>query len=113
MSCQFGDSFPLESIKNVIEIVRSGEIEQKKWKLVKEICCGIGTAANMMDDDEIPNDLMGSGNLSEEEALQKLEDIVAGQENEELMQAIPWLVIIKILLPILIQTFGDEAVPRD
>jgi uncharacterized Rmd1/YagE family protein len=56
---------------------------------------------------------LGSGNLSEEEALQKLEDIVAGQENEELMQAIPWLVIIKILLPILIQTFGDEAVPRD
>ena len=111
--CQFGESFPLESIKNVIEIVRSGEIEAKKWKLVKEICCGIGTAANMMDDD-IPEDLMGSSGLQvDEETLQKLDDFVASQENKELMQAIPWLMIIRILLPILIQTFGDEEVPRE
>ena len=113
MSCQFGDSFPLESIKNVIEILRSGEIDEKKWTLVKEICCGIGTAANMMDD-SVPDELMGSGVASVgSDLIEPLEEIVAGQENDEVMQSIPWLFIIKLLLPILIQTFGDEEVPRE
>ena len=49
----------------------------------------------------------------DEETLQKLDDFVASQDNKELMQAIPWLMIIRILLPILIQTFGDEEVPRE
>lgn len=111
--CQFGNSFPLESVKYVVQIIRSGDIDEKKWKLIKEICCAIGTAANMMDDN-IPDDLMGaSASTIDEETLAKLDDFVASQENKELMQAIPWLAIIKILLPILIQVFGEEEVPRD
>lgn len=111
--CQFGDNFPLESVKYVVQIIRSGEIEEKKWKLIKEICCAVGTAANMMDD-SVPNDLMGSSSQQiDDETLAKLDDFIASQENKELMQAIPWLAIIKILLPILIQVFGEEEVPRD
>ena len=108
-SCNFDNGFPLESIKQIIDILRSGEAEKKKWLLVQEAACAVGTAAKMMDERQpIPDDVMG-GTPAEVLAAEKLQELVDSEENTELMSGLPWFAIIKILLPIIIDSLGEEA----
>jgi|MDSZ01.2.fsa_nt_gb hypothetical protein len=111
-SCKFGDSFPLESIKSIIEILRAGDAVSKKWLLLQEASCAIGTAAKLMDErSPLPDNVMGSDE-QQVIAAEKLQEIVDQQEDEQLMAGVPWFMIIKILLPIVIDSLGEEAPDR-
>lgn len=101
--CQFGDSFPLDCIRDIIKMLRSGELDDNKWKLVKEISCVLGTAANMMDDDEEAPEVFGA---VENEVADKLENLLPA--DDALMSSVSWLAIIKIVLPILISLLKEN-----
>ena len=101
--CQFGDSFPLDCIRDIIKMLRSGELDDNKWKLVKEISCVLGTAANMMDDDEEAPEVFGA---VENEVADKLESLLPA--DDALMSSVSWLAIIKIVLPILISLLKEN-----
>lgn len=101
--CQFGDSFPLDCIRDIIKMLRSGELDDNKWKLVKEISCVLGTAANMMDDDEEAPEVFGA---VENEVADKLESLLPA--DDALMSSVSWLAIIKIVLPILISLLKED-----
>jgi hypothetical protein len=101
--CQFGDSFPLDCIRDIIKMLRSGDLDDNKWKLVKEISCVLGTAANMMDDDEEAPEVFGA---VENEVADKLENLLPA--DDALMSSVSWLAIIKIVLPILISLLKEN-----
>ncbi len=101
--CQFGDSFPLDCIRDIIKMLRAGELDDNKWKLVKEISCVLGTAANMMDDDEEAPEVFGA---VENEVADKLESLLPA--DDALMSSVSWLAIIKIVLPILISLLKEN-----
>ena len=101
--CQFGDSFPLDCIRDIIKMLRSGDLDDNKWKLVKEISCVLGTAANMMDDDEEAPEVFGA---VENEVADKLENLLPA--DDALMSSVSWLAIIKIVLPILISLMKEN-----
>jgi hypothetical protein len=107
-NCAFGDSLPFDSVKEVVTLLRSGAMDDpnQKWKLIKEIACVVGTAANMMDDsDEVSDELMGSVAVR---TADELESLIPEEDNPELMSAFPVLAIIRILLPILISVMADK-----
>lgn len=95
--CKFEDTFPLECIREIITMLRSGDLDDNKWKLVKEIACVLGTAANMMDDDDDAPAVFGA---VDNEVADKLESLLPA--DDALMSSVSWLAIIKIVLPILI-----------
>jgi hypothetical protein len=101
--CQFRDSFPLDCIRDIIKMLRSGDLDDNKWKLVKEISCVLGTAANMMDDDEEAPEVFGA---VENEVADKLESLLPA--DDALMSSVSWLAIIKIVLPILISLLKEN-----
>lgn len=105
--CQFGDSFPLDCIRDIIKMLRAGDLDDNKWKLVKEISCVLGTAANMMDDDEEAPEVFGA---VENEVADKLESLLPA--DDALMSSVSWLAItlaaIKIVLPILISLLKEN-----
>lgn len=101
--CQFGDAFPLDCIRDIIKMLRSGDLDDNKWKLVKEISCVLGTAANMMDDDEEAPEVFGA---VENEVADKLENLLPA--DDALMSSVSWLAIIKIVLPILISLLKEN-----
>ena len=101
--CQFGDSFPLDCIRDIIKMLRAGDLDDNKWKLVKEISCVLGTAANMMDDDEKAPEVFGA---VENEVADKLESLLPA--DDALMSSVSWLAIIKIVLPILISLLKEN-----
>jgi len=101
--CQFGDSFPLDCIRDIIKMLRAGDLDDNKWKLVKEISCVLGTAANMMDDDEEAPEVFGA---VENEVADKLESLLPA--DDALMSSVSWLAIIKIVLPILISLMKEN-----
>ena len=101
--CQFGDSFPLDCIRDIIKMLRSGDLDDNKWKLVKEISCVLGTAANMMDDDEEAPEVFGA---VENEVADKLESLLPA--DDALVSSVSWLAIIKIVLPILISLMKEN-----
>jgi hypothetical protein len=101
--CQFGDSFPLDCIRDIIKMLRSGDLDDNKWKLVKEISCVLGTAANMMDDDDDSPEVFGA---VENEVADKLESLLPA--DDALMSSVSWLAIIKIVLPILISLLKEN-----
>ena len=101
--CQFGDSFPLDCIRDLIKMLRAGDLDDNKWKLVKEISCVLGTAANMMDDDEEAPEVFGA---VENEVADKLESLLPA--DDALMSSVSWLAIIKIVLPILISLLKEN-----
>ena len=101
--CQFGGSFPLDCIRDIIKMLRSGDLDDNKWKLVKEISCVLGTAANMMDDDEEAPEVFGA---VENEVADKLESLLPA--DDALMSSVSWLAIIKIVLPILISLLKEN-----
>ena len=101
--CQFGDSFPLDCIRDIIKMLRSGDLDDNKWKLVKEISCVLGTAANMMDDDEEAPEVFGA---VENEVADKLENLLPA--DDALTSSVSWLAIIKIVLPILISLLKEN-----
>ena len=111
-SCNFGDSFPLVELKNIIDILRSGDAASKKWLLLQEASCAIGTAAKLMDESSpLPDSVLSSSGEHQVFAAEKLQEIVDQQEGQDLVAGLPWLQIIKILLPILIDNLkeGDEG----
>ena len=101
--CQFGDSFPLDCIRDIIKMLREGDLDDNKWKLVKEISCVLGTAANMMDDDDDSPEVFGA---VENEVADKLESLLPA--DDALMSSVSWLAIIKIVLPILISLMKEN-----
>ena len=101
--CQFGDSFPLDCIRDIINMLRSGDLDDNKWKLVKEISCVLGTAANMMDDNDDAPEVFGA---VENEVADKLESLLPA--DDALMSSVSWLAIIKIVLPILISLLKEN-----
>jgi len=101
--CHFGDSFPLDCIRDIIKMLRSGDLDDNKWKLVKEISCVLGTAANMMDDDDDSPEVFGA---VENEVADKLESLLPA--DDALMSSVSWLAIIKIVLPILISLMKEN-----
>ena len=101
--CQFGDSFPLDCIRDIIKMLRSGDLDDNKWELVKEISCVLGTAANMMDDDEEAPEVFGA---VENEVADQLESLLPA--DDALMSSVSWLAIIKIVLPILISLLKEN-----
>jgi len=101
--CQFGDSFPLDCIRDIIKMLRSGDLDDNKWKLVKEISCVLGTAANMMGDEEEAPEVFGA---VENDVADKLESLLPA--DDALMSSVSWLAIIKIVLPILISLMKEN-----
>lgn len=104
--CGFQPEFKIECVTEIIKLLRSGDIDRDKTlEIAKHAACFIGCGAELMQGKEPP-----IGPFGQEEAADKLEALIP--QNDVLAQgpsqAVPWLSIIQILLPILLDLLKEE-----
>ncbi len=104
--CDFQPEFKLECITEIIRLLRSGNMDRDKTlEVAKHAACFIGCGAALMQGNNGP-----AGPFGALEAADKLEALVP--QNDTLAkgpaQAVPWLSIIQILLPILLDLLKEE-----
>lgn len=104
--CDFQPEFKIECITEIIKLLRSGDMDRDKTlEVAKHAACFIGCGAALMQGGERP-----VGPFGALEAADKLEALVP--QNDTLAQgpatAVPWLAIIQILLPILLDLLKEE-----
>lgn len=104
--CKFPPEFKIECITEIIKLLRSGDMDRDKTlEVAKHAACFIGCGAALMQGGDRP-----IGPFGQAEAADKLEALVP--QNDTLAQgpatAVPWLAIIQILLPILLDLLKEE-----
>jgi hypothetical protein len=104
--CDFQPEFKIECITEIIRLLRSGDMDRDKTlEVAKHAACFIGCGAALMQGNNEP-----AGPFGALEAADKLEALVP--QNDTLAkgpaQAVPWLSIIQILLPILLDLLKEE-----
>ena len=105
--CKFQPEFKIECITEIIKLLRSGDMDRDKTlEVAKHAACFIGCGAALMQGGDRP-----IGPFGQAEAADKLEALVPQNDTlaqEPVAQAVPWLAIIQILLPILLDLLKEE-----
>ena len=104
--CDFQPEFKLECITEIIRLLRSGDMDRDKTlEVAKHAACFIGCGAAMLQGNNEP-----AGPFGALDAADKPEALVP--QNDTLAQgpatAVPWISIIQILLPILLDLLKEE-----
>lgn len=101
--CNFQPELQLGCVKEIIDIVRSGELDREKsLEVVEHVACFLGSGAAMLKGDgpevfgSLPSDV-----------ADELESLIP-DEGAPVAQAIPWISIARLLLPLLIDVLSKE-----
>lgn len=106
--CKFEPEFKIECVTAIIQLLRSGDMDRDKaLEVAKHAACFIGSGATMLQGgDDNPLGPIGAANAADQlEALLPQNDVLAQQGPAT---AVPWLSIIQILLPILLDLLKDQ-----
>ena len=107
--CDFTPEFKIECVTKIVAILRSGDIDRDKTlEIAEHAACFIGSGAKMLrgDSPDSPLGPIGANDAADQlEALLPQNDVLAQQGPAT---AVPWLAIIQILLPILLDLLKDQ-----
>ena len=108
--CEFTPEFKLECITEIIKLLRSGEMTRAKTLLVfKHAACFIGCGAELLiGDSDGPVDPLGP--IGASSGADQLEALLPKDSNlaQGPVTAVPWLAIIQILIPILLDLLKEK-----
>ena len=105
--CDFEPEFRIECVTEIIRLLRSGDIDRDKTlEIAKHAACFIGSGATMLQGgNDNPIGPIGAANAADQlESLLPQNDVLA----QGPATAVPWLAIIQILLPILLDLLKDQ-----
>lgn len=105
--CAFPAEFKTECLKEIIATIRAGDLSRNKvLELTQHIACFMGSGAELLKGD--PIDPIGSHRNAQElvSKADELEKLVLQSHGNA--QAVPWVQILQILIPILLDLFTDE-----
>ena len=103
--CKFEPEFRIECITEIIKLLRTDMDRDKTFEVAKHAACFIGCGAALMQGGNEP-----AGPFGALDAADKLEALIPQNDTlaKEPAQAVPWLSIIQILLPILLDLLKEE-----
>lgn len=105
--CKFEPEFKIECLTNIIQLLRSGDMDRDKTlEIAKHVACFIGSGATLLQGgDSNPLGPIGASNAADQlEALIPQNDTLAKGP----VTAFPWMAVIQILLPLLLDLLKDE-----
>lgn len=105
--CDFEPEVNFDCVKAIIKLLRSSDLSRDTTlEIVEHAACFLGSGAALLQgNDEKPSPVyVFRGTVAS--AADELEALLP--ENEETYTAVPWLSIVQILLPILLNLLKDE-----
>ncbi len=106
--CNFEPKIQWDCVKEIVVMLRQGQIDRNKMlEIVEHAACFMGSGAALLRDE--PNPVVGMAAKTEyTEQADQLAALVPGEEQEAALRGIPWLEVMKILLPIIIALLEEK-----
>jgi len=104
---EFVPSFPVECVTEIISIVRSGQINARKWELAQHAAWFIGCASARLEqlvgpEDDVqpgPYSSLNVAELSTQELCDKCQELTAfGNDNPAKFDIATWMMVIKLVI---------------
>lgn len=105
--CEFEAGVKIDCVREIVSILRSGDIDKSKsMQIVEHAACFLGSGAKMLRGEEKMPDVIGSAGSDLADDLEAA--LSVAEDNAQVAGAVPWILIARMLIPILIDLFTEE-----
>lgn len=104
MHCEFSPEFKLDCLREIISIVRSGDVSREQvLEIAEHAACFIGCGAKLMRGTDGPIGAVEPGSEQDEDVAELAAQLEQMIPAEGAAASLPWLQIVQVLLPLLLQ----------